>query len=337
LKFKLSDLWKSRPRPGVQTHEPHAVEAREERPASESAAREVSDGRTPDARPSKGREVKAKPDVDLAALLKIKLPPLPNAALRIADLTRDSNASASTIADAIGYDPFLAARILRAANSSLYTRERHVTALTTAVNVLGARALYQLVISYAASSLFEKPSSRSHLERELWKHSVFVGLAARVISLEMSRHGSEEAFLCGLLHDIGKALMIRQNHELYAPLAEITEEKELLEKEQEVYGFTHPQVSALVVNQWGLAPEISDAILNHHEPDEAIHSILITRSLNIANKLANAAGYGLCQESSETLAADESVFLLGLTEERLREIRERAEEGMSEMMSILSR
>lgn len=284
-------------------------------------------------------EMTAKADSEMAALLQIKLPPLPNAALRVAELSRSANTSVSTIADTIGYDPQLAARILRAANSPLYTRERHINTLTRAVNVLGMRTLNQLVISYAASSLFTTSGTSSFLERMLWKHSVFVGLAAREINLRFNLHGSEEAFLSGLLHDIGKALLIRQNPELYAPLAEITDEKRLLEMERKRYGFTHPRISALVVKHWGLPPEFSDPILSHHAPDEATYSLLIARCLSVANKLANMSGFSICSEGNENskdVEADESVFLLGLSADNLTEIREKAEQSMSEMLEILS-
>jgi HD-like signal output (HDOD) protein len=273
----------------------------------------------------------------MAALLNIKLPPLPNAAMRVAELCRDVNTSASVVADAIGYDPALASRILRAANSSLYSRERHVTALTTAVNVLGLRPLYQLTISYAASSLFDRPNSPSLVERSLWRHAVFVALATREITLSFGLHGSEESFLCGLLHDVGKGLMLQHNSKLYTPLLEIADEDELLAAEQEAYGFTHPQLSALVVNHWGLSSDMSDAILNHHDPDQAVHSLLVTRALRVADKLAKASGYGIAQNTEDDLEADESTYLLGLTAERLGEITEHVEESMSEMMSILLR
>ena len=277
------------------------------------------------------------PNEITSALLNLKLPPLPNAALRVAELVRDPNTSASTIADAIGYDPALAARILRAANSSLYSRERHVSTLTVAVNMLGARTLYQLAISYAASSLFDRPTRPSVLESELWRHSVFVGLAARAITLRFGLHGSEETFLSGLLHDVGKSLMIQHDPKLYAPLAEITNDDDLLAGELAVYGLTHPRASALVVNHWGLSPDISDAIMHHHNPDDAVHSILMCRALSVANKLANSSEFGITQISMDELEADESVYLLDLSGEGLGQIREQAEESMSEMMYILSK
>ena len=337
LTFKLSNLWKGHHHhTSAGDEKAHAREGEQGQPTSRDPEQRLPvDEALPRSRREDEQDAGAAPNAHMAALLKLKLPPLPNAALRVAELAREVNASSFVVADAIGYDPALASRILRAANSPLYSRERHVTALTTAVNVLGLRALYQLTISYAASSLFDRPSAPSLVERMLWRHSVFVALAARAITLSFDRHGGEESFLCGLLHDVGKGLMIQHDARLYAPLLEITDEATLLAGEREAYGFTHARASALVVKHWGLASEVSDAILNHHQPDEAVDFILITRALNVANKLANTSEFGITQDSGCDLAADESVYLLGLSDERLREIRDQVEESMSEMMYIL--
>lgn len=345
MNFKLSNLWKrasnaraaeDAPPPQATSREPAAerqsIVASSPSSALEEQAVEMSVPPHPPADQSAGAEA----EVNIGALLKIKLPPLPNAALHVAKLSQSLTSSTHVIADAIGYDPVLAARILRAANSSLFSRERRVTALTAAVSALGGRNIHQLAISYATSSFFEA-GPPSLIERTIWKHSVFVALAARQISLDSGLHGSEEAFLCGLLHDIGKVLLLRHDAKPYARLVEITNEREMLAGERETYGFTHARVSALVAEHWGLAPEINHAILYHHDPDAAHEAILLTRVLSAANKLANASGFGFNQLDHSELLEDETIFLLELSAERLDEIRERAEESMNEMMHVLSK
>jgi HD-like signal output (HDOD) protein len=278
----------------------------------------------------------SKPPAENEALLKIKLPPLPNAVRRVAELC-DCNSPTYVVADAVGYDPALAAQMLRAANSPLYSKKRRITALTTACDVLGLRLVHKLTISYAASSLFDRPDSPSGVEHTMWRHAVFVALASRTITSSFSTHGSEETFLSGLLHDVGKNLMLQLDKKRYTPLLKISDEDQLLEAEREAFGFTHPQVSARLVNHWGLASDISDAVLNHHSPDDALHSLLGTRVLRAADKLAKASGYGVTNISKADLEADESVYLLGLSEERLAEIREEVDESMTEMMQILEK
>lgn len=277
-------------------------------------------------------------EVDVAALVKIKLPPLPSSALRVAELTREPNISTRTIADAIGYDPILVARLLRAANSSFYARERRITALHAAVAALGFRTINQLVLSYAASSLFNEAGSGppSLYERLIWRHSVAVGLAAREISHAVGKPGSEEAFLCGLLHDIGKIIMLRHDPQLHAQMESVTDGRLARHCEAEIYGYTHAQISALVAHQWGLAVEISDAILHHHEPENSVAAPSLAEVVRAADKLANANGFGVCDEAGDPVA-EPSIIALGLTAERLSDIWERTEESMTEMLHLLTK
>src|SRR5882757_228708 len=119
--------------------------------------------------------------VDLESLVQSELPPLPDVAMRVATLTQDLNSSARAIADAIGCDPILGARVLRAANSPLYYLERNVTSLTMAVGALGNENIHQLVVASAAISAFQRKGRSSAVETTLWEHSIAVGIAAREI------------------------------------------------------------------------------------------------------------------------------------------------------------
>ena len=273
--------------------------------------------------------------IEIESLVEMELPPLPGSAMRVAALVEDMNSSARVIADAIGSDPVLAARVLRTANSPLYSLERRITALPMAVNALGNHAIHMLVIMSVASDSFNG-GKRSPLGRALWEHSVAVGLAAREVSLALGMRGAEEAFLCGLLHDIGKLLLLRYDPELYAQVLESSAERGLLECEMEVYGYTHAQVGALVSRRWNLPEEISYAIYNHHQPSEAGQSLFMARVIDVADALANAAGIGMRQGKSLDQEAWESMMALRLTDEQLKSAWEKVEASYREMISLFS-
>src|SRR5215471_11539499 len=120
----------------------------------------------------------ASAEVDPESLVEIELPPVPSVAMRVAALTRDMDASTRDIAEALGYDPALAARILRVANSAMYCFERQITALPMAVNALGNENIYSLVFISAAADTFHGKGKRSSLEVKLWEHSLAVALTA---------------------------------------------------------------------------------------------------------------------------------------------------------------
>ena len=274
--------------------------------------------------------------LDIELLVSTELPPLPGSAMRVAGLAQDMNASTRAIADAIGLDPVLAARVLRAANSPLYALERRVTALPMAVNALGNHAIHTLVILSAAADSFKGRGVRPPVERALWEHSVAVALVAREVSVALGMRGSEESFLCGLLHDIGKLLLLRHDPAFYAQTAECADEQQLLEMEQSLYGYTHSQVGALVARRWDLPEEISYAICHHHQPSEAGQFMFLARVIDVADSLANTAGVGVRDEAGRDLSGAESVVALRLKEEQLAGAWERAEKNLREMMSVFN-
>jgi putative nucleotidyltransferase with HDIG domain len=274
--------------------------------------------------------------VDLESLVEVELPPLPGSAMRVASLTQDFNSSAREIADAIGLDPILAARILRAANSPLYSFERRVTALPMAVSAMGNKNIHLLVVTSATADAFQSKGKRSASELGLWEHSVAVGLAAREIMFMLKLRGVEEGFLCGLLHDIGKLLLLRHEKEAYQQLIKETQETDLLAAERALFGYTHSQVGALVTKRWNLPEAISHSIYHHHDPSQAAQSVLMARVVDVADTLANRAGLGLQPGPAGELAEMESVIALRLSEDQLKEIWEKILPSLSETFSLFS-
>jgi putative nucleotidyltransferase with HDIG domain len=274
--------------------------------------------------------------IDLEKLLATELPGLPDAAMRVASLTQDLNASARKIAEAIGCDPVLGARVLRAANSPLYALQRSVTALPMAVNAIGNENIYLLVVASATADTFQRRQRPSSVETALWRHSVAVGMSARNLMLMLNLRGMEEAFLCGLLHDIGKLLLLRYDVSSYQQLLKTVVGPDLLMAERETFGFTHAQIGGLAVKRWDLPEEICHAICYHHEPSQAEHSMLMARVLDVADMLVNNSGAAVGPAREYDLANCESVVALGVSEERLKEIQSKTESGMNEVTSLFS-
>jgi putative nucleotidyltransferase with HDIG domain len=272
--------------------------------------------------------------LDLESLIEVELPPLPGVALRVASLTQDLDASTRKIADAIGCDPILAARIIRAANSPIYYFQRTVTALPIAVSALGNETIHSLVFMSAAAETFSK-GRRSPFETNLWEHSVAVGLAAREIMLMLRLRGLEEGFLCGLLHDLGKLLLLRHNPEVYSELLNASDESNLLSAEMSCFGYTHSQVGALAAKRWNLPDEISQPIYFHHDPGQAAHGLLMSRVVDVADLVAYRAGYGV-QSDARAVEDSESVIALNLTEEQLQQVVEKIQSSSGAAFSMMT-
>lgn len=272
---------------------------------------------------------------EVEAIARIQLPSLPSSALRAASLARDLDMPSRRIAEAIGLDPALAARVLRAANSPLYSFERSVTTLSRAVTALGNRAVHNLVVVFAASDVMSGKEPLSVDERAIWRHSTSVAFAAREIASELRLRTVEEAFLCGLLHDIGKMLLVRHDRERYDEVLAAGDEREALGRERELYGATHPVVGAAVADRWGLPKTVVRTIACLHRQSTAAPDPTLVHVVDLADTLANAHESGRHVPEALDVGLSEPAMALGLGGDRLGAIWERSEIAALEMTGAL--
>jgi putative nucleotidyltransferase with HDIG domain len=272
--------------------------------------------------------------IDLESLVKLELPALPAIAMRVAALTQDPDTSTRAIAEAIGYDPILGARVLRAANSPLYYLERDVTTLTMAVNAIGNDGINLMVVASAASDAFQRKGKPLAVETTLWGHSLAVGLAAREIMSLMGLRGTDQGFICGLLHDIGKLLLLRYDLDVYQQLISKVQANDLLAAEVAMFGYTHAQVGALVARRWNLPEAICHAIYHHHQPVQNEQSTLMARVIEVADELANSAGVGFRPAVECDLVASESATALQLSASQLKGVWEITQTSLSATFAL---
>lgn len=222
---------------------------------------------------------------DLESIVKAKLPPLPGSVLKISNLLQDYNVSQRKIAEAIGYDPMLASRVLRLANSPIYPFQQSVTNLSTAVSAIGNKAIYEMVLMSIVADSFGREIRNSVIGREIWLHALAVAIAARELSLILQMRSTEEAFSCGLLHDIGSLLLFRADAALYTNIFNQSECDNISPMEREVYGFDHAQVGAIAAHRWHLSESVCTMILHHHNPSESPQVFFMTHIINVADNL----------------------------------------------------
>ena len=135
---------------------------------------------------------------------RLKLPSLPDVAVRIGKALRDETSDADRIARLIQTDPVITAKLIKAANSALYGRRTPVESCSGAVVRLGTQVTHELVISYALKELFKSESALLQQRMQaLWEHSTRVAAISYVLARHDARFNPEHAMLAGLLHDIG--------------------------------------------------------------------------------------------------------------------------------------
>jgi putative nucleotidyltransferase with HDIG domain len=271
--------------------------------------------------------------IDIEELVNTKLPPSPGTLMKLSDLLRNSDTPMRQISDAISYEPVLVARILRLANSPLYSPVNSIVSIGSAIGTIGTRAIYDIVVMEMASKTFAKDIGSSIIAKQIWEHSLAVAIIAREISKIMGMRGLEEAFICGLLHDFGKFILLSHDPEGFTSILYRQDAEDMIKTEFEYFGFTHAEVGALVIEKWNLRDEICSTIRHHHAPAQSQHGILIGHMVAIADAIANVNGYGIRTNPTENLAESASVTRLNLSKQNLDDAWTNSIHAISEVIS----
>jgi len=239
---------------------------------------------------------------------KLHLPVMPEASALLLAMTSNEDCTIQDLSDVVQRDPLLAAHMLRIANSALYAPSYPASSLRLAIARLGIRELRRVAISIACQErVFRLRGWEAEME-ELFAHSLGTALYASDIA-KLVRATEEEAFLAGLLHDVGHAVVLQGLCEL-----EKTEHlllpRSAMKRLAEVH---HTRVGSRLVEQWGLSPRLAEVIARHHEAVKKP-----TASLAIVH-LADTLCYG-DPHKLETLEQDEVIAALGLDTAQLEEL-----------------
>lgn len=190
------------------------------------------------------------------------LPALPRNHLRLVELLRDETCSSDDVADLIERDTALAARILRLSNSGYFGLPRRLSRVADAVSFLGLRTIESVSLAMVA---YAAPTGRHGIDLEaLQGHAYRVGSLARRIVPD--RHLADEAFLAGMLHDIGKMLLAVHLPDRVHALREdlVSRPRPMHEAEQEHFGVTHAEMGAYLLGLWNLPHTVVEAVALHH-------------------------------------------------------------------------
>lgn len=213
---------------------------------------------------------------------KLELPLLPDVASQVLSLCNDPNSDARALAALLQRDPALAGHVLRVANSAAFAPREPIVSLQQAVSRLGFSVLNQIAVAVAMKSkVFQVRGFELRLKR-IWIHSATSGAWAKEIA-RCARHNVEGAFLCGLLHDVGKPIVLQASLDLFRK-AEKPVESETLEAAMEAL---HERVGAMLLQTWRMPPWMVAALAHHHDPSAAVDFAQEARTTCLADRLAH--------------------------------------------------
>ena len=201
------------------------------------------------------------------------LPSLPRIYCQLVEELESDDASMDRVGDMIGSDIAMTAKVLQLVNSSFFGLPQHVTCPKHAVSLLGLNIIRPLVLTANAFAQYEDPNIDGFALEQSIQHSLAVATTAKHISESESSDSQlvDDAFIAGMMHDIGKLILAVNKPEEYANSLSIAKDENipLWEAETRVFETTHAEVGAHLLGLWGLPNPIVEAVAFHHRPGDA--------------------------------------------------------------------
>jgi HD-like signal output (HDOD) protein len=234
-----------------------------------------------------------------------ELDTLPEVTQRILALSEDPDSSAHDMNEVLKHDTALSTKLLRVVNSAFYGLPGRVADVDRAIVLLGFQAVRNLAIAATMSAMFRKPGTeiRGFSARNLWQHSVATAVAARaVVNTVGLRSLREEAFLAGIVHDVGILVEYQFAGKQFALVMEGAngDAATLTEAERAVFEMNHQEIGKALAEQWKFPKNMQMVAGYHHRPGSlAEEHRLLPTVVGIAGEVAESCGYRFLDFAAE--------------------------------------
>ncbi|USO00029.1 MAG: HDOD domain-containing protein [Phycisphaeraceae bacterium] len=263
---------------------------------------------------------------------------LPEITMRIINLVEDTSSTAQDLQNVISNDPALCARILKVVNSSFYGLPGQVSSINRAIVMLGLNAVKNIAIAASLAKLFRGGDLTPQFSAKmLWSHSNAVAIASKMIANELNLGLGDEAYLAGLIHDIGIMLEMQYDRNQLIDVVSRTgcdssgvPANDMLEVELGVFGATHEDFGRGLCVQWKFPVSFAAVCGYHHNPAGAPeeHSKLVNL-VAVADRVAANLGSHYRLDLISTEVPSEAMDAIGLTSHMLEQLMPKIEEALS--------
>ncbi|MFB3902958.1 MAG: HDOD domain-containing protein [Acidobacteriota bacterium] len=239
------------------------------------------------------------------------IPTLHEVAWKVLKTVSDRPADVQDLERLVSRDQPLTAKILRIANSRWLGGRQPVSTLRQAITVLGTRRLRSLVL---AASIDGVVRSRAMKNRHMWEHALAVAVASELLAEETHYPDRQEAFVCGLLHDLGKAVLEKSLASEYQQVLDRVYNEHIwaIEAERAILGFDHAAVGALVARKWNLPAVLEEVVREHHTPASATLDPYLCAIVSFADGLCVREGIGPSQRPEIDMSSLAAASILGM-------------------------
>jgi len=267
-----------------------------------------------------------------------KLVSLPEVCFLVNDLINDPLTEIEEIGQVISQDPDLTARLLKLVNSSYYGFEGKVDTISRAILMVGLKELQHMVWASSAAETFANVAPSDANMAMFWRHSIFTAVVSRIIARECNILHPERMFVAGLLHDVGRLLILHKTPDAAQMIIQLQrnsdQDLDSSQAEISVLGFDHSDIAAALFEYWGLPEGLIQAVRNHHHPDESDAYRLEASILHVANVMAHALELGDEDDLTQACQAD-AWGMLQLPESRIKPVLHEAVMQFLEALELL--
>ena len=290
----------------------------------------------PELNHDRGRENEASKRLKKKVEELVRLSTIPVALKKILNVIEDETASHRDLVEAIEHDQSLASRIVSMANTAFYGYAREVRDIQTAVTILGFNMVRNLAISTSLFKLNANHGAMADKLRKLWTHSYEVAVASALIAERTGLAKKDDAFLSGLIADIGRVILYQIYDEVYMKVSNYGREG-LLIREEEAFGGDHQMVGAWFLDHYKFPKECVVSLRNHHNPEKYLSnyragSLQMIPTVYLADIIVTRGREGFEFDLPRSASHDEIMASIYFDEAGAREI----EEAMANMEDSIS-
>lgn len=251
-----------------------------------------------------------------------KLVSLPDIYYRLETALESPNATLNDFASLLSSDPDLCARLLRMANSAFYSFPSKIETVDRAINTIGMRQIRELVLVTSVIEMFNGVNLPGVNMRSFWEHSVAVGVFSRAIAQYAGLGQSERFYIPGLLHDIGRLVLLLKLPGVVSEMARESADESipLFQLEQQQLGYNHGGIGAQLLESWKIPQSIHEPVGCHHQPQTSAEFAQMSAVVHISDAWIHRHNIGNSIEPNIPVIQQQALELIAIQEEVLDEI-----------------
>ncbi|MCD6166955.1 HD family phosphohydrolase [candidate division KSB1 bacterium] len=260
----------------------------------------------------------------LAVVNRIQnLPTLPEVVEKVLALVDDPETSTANLAKIISNDQALMSKVLKVVNSAYYGLPRKISTLTQATVILGFNTIKNLVLTASVFSTFGSDGVQKRFSRaDFWAHSLGCATGCKILSKRIRFGLPEEAFVAGLIHDMGKVVIDQFLPQDFGAILDLVDSEKIriIDAEKKVLGVDHTQIGQWLAEKWNLPPHLVAAIAYHHAPQFAGENKKIVAIVHLSDAIARLEHLGYGGDHQAPIIDSKSWEMLSIPEDELGEI-----------------